>query len=97
MLSDDLIALADITHDEANLLVIPVGSYCYKILSIDNQTGRIHIDLCPYHEYAIDKDDQDNGYCTLCNTADWRDGTLLWDMVKECGYNEDLDEDLDEE
>lgn len=61
---------------------IPNGPYCY------DENGR-----CPYWGSSPDHEEQDNGYCTAFNIADWIDGSLLWDQVKSCDIN--LDEEND--
>ena len=63
---------------------IPNGMYCYD----DNG-------ICPYWSLREDKPYQDNGYCAFMKEGDWDiDGVgLLWDQVKECGVNEDWDND----
>jgi hypothetical protein len=67
---------------------IPEGNYCYKIISTCNSTGQLNINLCPHHEIEPDQDPQNHGICTLFDIVDSRDGTLLWDSVKECGVNQ---------
>jgi len=54
---------------------IPAGVYCY------DKDG-----ACPYHHVDPDKPEQENGWCSLTGLKDWIDGTLLWDMCKECEY-----------
>lgn len=61
---------------------IPQGCYCYTY-----ETRK----PCPF--YSIDKKQhhQSNGVCTAFNIRDSEDHMgLLWDMVKECGVNEEL-------
>lgn len=69
--------------------LIPSGQYCYTIESIDN-LGKIKIKPCPYHKTL----DAGNGFCEFLNISDAEDGSMLWDMIKEC--QENLGE-LDEE
>lgn len=61
---------------------IPQGVYCY------DKNG-----ICPYWSKRKDQPDHDNGYCSLMGKGDWEiDGlSLLWDAVKECNLNNDLD------
>ena len=70
---------------------IPIGVYCYTIESV-YPDGRIKIKPCPYHEIDTTLPEMQCGICTKFNINDNRDGTLLWDMVKECGINDVLDE-----
>jgi len=90
MLTEDVLKLVDITDTEENVAKIPDGAYCYKIRSVDKNTGRISIDPCPYHYIVDDQEGQDNGYCQYMKHGDWMgDGfSLLWDMVKECDQKE---------
>jgi hypothetical protein len=84
--------------------IIPTGSYCYQIISIEpndqNEGGlpTIKTKTCPYWGSDVKKSGQDNGYCAHLKTGDWDgDGfSLLWDFVKECGINEGIEsESLD--
>jgi hypothetical protein len=62
---------------------IPNGIYCYE-------PGRV----CPHWGIDPTKPEQDNGYCTLLGLKDWEDSLgLLWDQVKACGINDELEED----
>jgi hypothetical protein len=78
--------------------VIPQGMYCYSRASnvVDPENG-IFRDVvpCPYWGHDPEKGEQQDGYCAHLKAGDWEDeGTmLLWDMVKECGVNDDLGED----
>jgi hypothetical protein len=73
---------------------IPNGDYCYEIISIDKETGKINIKTCPYWHRAHNRRYQENGYCSFLNIGDWEESGLglLWDMVKECGINVDYEE-----
>lgn len=93
---------ADANHarlrgDEA---VIPQGMYCYSWASSfvdpENGPGR-NVVPCPYWGCDLDKGVQQAGYCAHLKAADWEeDGTmLLWDMVKECGVNDEIGEEED--
>ena len=68
---------------------IPHGSYCYEVLSYDNETGRLNLKSCPYWLFRGDKPDMMNGECTAFGIRDWEVDymSLLWDGVKECGVN----------
>ena len=72
-----------------DIKLIPHGFYCYKIKSINKSNGHMKIDSCPYWSINEDEDEQFNGYCSYMEIGDWETGGLLWDMVKECGENED--------
>lgn len=66
---------------------IPSGVYCY---------GLTIKDLCPFQDFHREYDDQMNGYCHYLKQGDWMtiEGwtLMLWDQVKECGINDDVDE-----
>ena len=69
---------------------IPVGDYCYDIISVDDATGRLKIKKCPYWSMDTNLPKQNNGYCYYLEYGDWEGEfvTHLWDKVKECGVNE---------
>ena len=74
--------------------VVPKGHYCYSILSVDHNQGKINIDCCPFWHIRKGQAEQANGFCSLLNKGDWELGFgLLWDQVKECDINYDCDED----
>lgn len=75
--------------------LIPEGMYCYKAQTIDFETGRIKIKVCPYWSFRKTKPAQENGYCKYLKKGDWqiRGISLLWDQVKECGIKMDWPED----
>jgi hypothetical protein len=80
--------------------VIPEGLYCYKrITDMDvRQDGNpvFKTDVCPYWGSDPTKDEQESGYCAYLKSGDWESGLgLLWDLCKECGINENLDDVLD--
>jgi hypothetical protein len=66
---------------------IPPGPYCYRYAG---GKGR-----CPWWALNKDQPHQQNGYCEYLGWGDWQQEvlTLLWDQVKECGINDDEDED----
>lgn len=63
---------------------IPDGIYCY------DEHG-----VCPYWSKDASQREQENGYCGFLQRGDWEDPgiSMLWDQVKECGLNMDLDEE----
>ena len=65
--------------------VIPLGMYCY-----DDK-------ICPYWSRNEKEDEQNNGYCSFLECGDWEHDSmgLLWDQVKECGLNDEIEEDVD--
>ena len=68
---------------------IPYGMYCYEILDVDIENGKINIKLCPYWDRDEERPEQENGYCHYLGYGDWEsEGTsLLWDQCKECQVN----------
>lgn len=85
---------ADANHARllGDLGVIPEGMYCYsRATSTDDPI--LNVVPCPYWGSDPEKRTQQNGYCAHLKAGDWEDGTfLLWDLVKECGVNNDFDE-----
>jgi hypothetical protein len=77
--------------------VIPYGPYCYRLTS-DNDTDEApripRSAVCPYWSFREDKPRQENGYCGFMESGDWESEgmSLLWDQVKECGINQEIDE-----
>ena len=69
---------------------IPVGVYCYKILS-SKQDGSVEVQKCPYWSRQPGHDLHESGYCSYLKRGDWQEGpmTFLWDQVKECEINMD--------
>lgn len=63
---------------------IPKGIYCY------GSKG-----LCPHWGRDASKHRQESGLCVLTGHKDWEDtgDGLLWDQVKSCGINDELEED----
>jgi ribA/ribD-fused uncharacterized protein len=93
------------THPEAgkDTSQIPKGLYCYTLHKAGfDSKGVLSMDTtkCPYHDYVEEqglKGSQNNGYCRYLERGDW-DGfglSLLWDQVKECGVNDDIDREND--
>lgn len=66
--------------------VVPKGGYCYSVRA----DGK-GIQVCPFLRYDKTKHHQENGICEAFKMRDSEgtSGGLLWDMVKECGVNED--------
>lgn len=72
---------------------IPKGLYCY------DENG-----VCPYWSRNQDYPNQRNGYCSYLKRGDWEvtveewpemlqsAASLLWDQVKECNENNDLED-----
>ncbi|QWU14222.1 hypothetical protein SAMN04487895_101512 [Paenibacillus sophorae] len=58
---------------------IPKGMYCYSEKK------------CPFWDIDESKPYQENGYCHLMKRGDDEDGGLLWDQVKECDINDEID------
>jgi hypothetical protein len=79
-----------------DVTLIPPGLYCYsRDAGSDAALGfALRVTPCPYWGSDPEKRTQQNGYCAHLKAGDWQDeGTfLLWDMVKECGINNDFDE-----
>ena len=66
--------------------LIPHGLYCYQYHYTEQVT-------CPFWSRIEGKPEQQNGYCSFLSRGDWEEGlSHLWDQVKECGINEDLEE-----
>ena len=63
---------------------IPEGPYCY------DGNG-----ICPWWTRNNTKPEQDNGYCGYLQLGDWESKglSLLWDQCKECGINDDVEND----
>jgi len=63
---------------------IPKGMYCY-----DDEK------MCPFWSMNPEFPHQENGYCHYLKEGDWEEeGTrFLFDQVKECGINEELEFD----
>lgn len=67
----------------SNKSLIPKGIYCYS-----NQG------VCPYWSIREDRPGQTNGYCSLLGKGDWElVGSNLWDQVKECGENDENEDE----
>jgi len=80
--------------------VIPKGSYCYskiEVISVDGKMPRIKLlDLCPYWGKDPNLPEHENGTCEFMGVTDEDLGMgLLWDQCKECGINDDYDEEED--
>ena len=78
--------------------IIPEGPYCYTGLSYDK--GILHTRVCPYFDHIENGGSQSDGYCHFLEDGDSNlDGSdnldgcgLLWDQVKSCSINDDIDE-----
>lgn len=74
--------------------LIPYGLYCYEIESYDYENHRLKIKPCPYWSKDPNKPEQDNGYCSYLQMGDWDMSLgMLWDQVKECGVNEEWEDE----
>lgn len=86
--------------------VIPSGPYCYGIVEntlVKTDEGIPYIDSggfiktnpCPYWSINARKPYQSNGYCNFLEEGDWQHGGfgILWDQVKCCGINDDINDD----
>lgn len=68
---------------------IPNGIYCHT---------HDHLHLCPFWDRDDEMDYMESGYCHYLKMGDHdfyeQHGymSLLWDMCKECGVNEDDDD-----
>jgi hypothetical protein len=76
---------------------IPSGLYCYTLISGKPGSIMPRRRACPYLELNLFAPEQERGYCHLCKTGDWQYNSvgLLWDMCKECGLNDDYDEEME--
>ena len=93
-------AAADQRHEElgGDESVIPQGAYCYRFTGETKRTadGRPYPGTvpCPYWGANPEAGEQEYGYCAKLKLADWEGDEhghipLLWDMVKECGINDE--------
>lgn len=75
--------------------VIPKGMYCYSRSSDIDNTGGRNVLPCPYWGTDPTRRSQENGYCAYLKSGDWSDEgvSLLWDQVKECRVNDDLEDE----
>jgi len=67
--------------------LIPQGSYCYT--RVDGKLVN-----CPYWGRDSSRPQQESGFCTFLDIRDWDEGVgipLLWDAIKECGINDNID------
>lgn len=73
---------------------IPHGMYCYEIKYYDDKNHILRTKVCPYWSIDTTKPEQDNGYCSYLQMGDWDMSLgMLWDQVKECGINEDWEDE----
>ena len=68
---------------------IPKGHYCYGY----RQDGK-WIHPCPFLRFDKTKHHQEHGICEAFKIRDSAYGGLLWDWVKECGINDEFDENF---
>jgi hypothetical protein len=78
---------------------VPAGPYCYfEMLRVGKDANGAPIMrtvYCPFWAANPDAPEQAYGYCAKLGTGDWVEGgtILLWDQCKECGVNDDADDD----
>jgi len=79
-----------IIDDEAVKALIPEGNYCYKLVSVNPETGTSVCKCCPFWDRITYFPEYENGYCHYMKAGDWQGKGigLLWDQCKECGVNE---------
>ena len=73
--------------------LIPEGIYCYT------RIGGKQVN-CPYWGRDYARPEQESGFCTYLDIRDWDDMPgvpLLWDSIKECGINDDIDLDWEDQ
>ena len=77
------------TKQEAIGVIPKKTFYCYT------RDENNKCNLCPLWDSDKTKEYQEDGYCHYLKRGDWQEnGTLhLWDQVKECGINDDIDEE----
>ena len=83
------------SEDPKDESVIPTGLYCYSHTGKPNQYGFPERKICPYWGKDLSKPKHGNGFCTFLGMNDWDENkgtSLLWDQVKECGINENLED-----
>ncbi|WP_264773031.1 hypothetical protein [Defluviimonas salinarum] len=74
---------------------IPEGPYCYSRVPAGPR-GASRIARCPYWTKVRALPEQLDGYCAYLREGDWGEGlSHLFDQLKECGENENADEDLE--
>lgn len=107
MPSHQIIAQRQARHERrmaAAEAAVPHGDYCYTRLGTEiNADGLpvMKVKPCPYFKTRGDWPEQKNGYCRLLKVGDNSQGFNkagnrlwtghLWDALKECGVNPDLD------
>jgi len=78
--------------------LIPPGTYCYIPLGLIKEQDETTMACltCPYWSLNDNQPEQCNGYCAYLEEGDWGNKhlALLWDMVKECGWDNFEDEEL---
>jgi hypothetical protein len=77
---------------------VPAGPYCYfEMLRMGQDANGAPIMRtvpCPFWAANPNAPEQGYGYCARLRTGDWVEGgtALLWDQCKECGVNDDADD-----
>lgn len=77
---------------------IPRGYYCYTWIKGPTEKDHGKTKNCPFWSLSLEKEDQDNGYCSLLKIGDWHENSngLLWDQIKLCGINMETEEEVQE-
>jgi len=80
-------------------MAIPNGPYCYEGIGHDADGVR-RIKCCPFWDSDPSKGEQEFGICHYLEMNDWEEWQaenghipLLWDQCKECGINDNPDDD----
>ena len=74
---------------------IPEGIYCYRMNYDIYPYCKGTAYLCPFWEHKKDREHMEDGYCHFLKKGDLEfleeDDflSLLWDMCKECGINDE--------
>jgi hypothetical protein len=66
--------------------LIPHGVYCYEYKNGEQYT-------CPFWEKIIGNDGEGYYEAGYCHYLKMEDSITLWDMLKECGENEGLEDE----
>lgn len=74
--------------------VIPAGPYCYTpVMAPCAENGyRYQVKHCRFHGVSEDLGGYRNRTCSYLKISDAECGTPLWDSVKACGVNYDMED-----